>query len=52
MEPLMNYLWLFAVAGGPAILAAAFIYALLKRRRLKREERKKRDEATRELYRQ
>ncbi len=47
-----EYLWFFAVAGGPLVLALAIIYALLRRRRLSREEKAKRDERTRKLYRE
>lgn len=48
---LSDYLWFFAVAGGPVVLAAAIIYALLRRRRLSRTEEAERDKKTRELYR-
>lgn len=35
----MNYMWLFAVAIGPVILALAFIYIRMRRHRLTRAER-------------
>lgn len=49
---LSDYLWFFAVAGGPVVLGAAFVYALLRRRRLSRREKAERDKKTRELYRE
>lgn len=47
-----DYLWLFAVAGGPIILAGAILYALLRQRRLSKGEKDAQTRATRELYRQ
>jgi hypothetical protein len=46
----MDYLWLFAVAGGPIILAGALIWALLRQRRLTPREQQRGDEATKRLY--
>lgn len=51
MTAAIDYLWLLAVAGGPLLLAAAFIYALARQRRLSRSEKAAQSEATRELYR-
>ncbi|MCT8992088.1 hypothetical protein NYR54_17640 [Chelativorans sp. SCAU2101] len=45
-----DYLWFFTVGIAPFLVAFVIIYALLKRRRLSREEREARDEKTRELY--
>lgn len=45
-----DYLWFFAVGIAPFLVAFVIIYALLKRRRLGREERAARDEKTHELY--
>ena len=44
-------LWLFAVAGGPVILAAALVYALMRQRRRSPAEQKEADRKTEELYR-
>lgn len=41
---------LVVVGGGALILGIAIGYALLRQRRLSPEERARRDEATRELY--
>ena len=46
----MDALWLFAVIGGPIILAAIIAYALLRRRRLTPTERSIRNEATERAY--
>ena len=46
-----NNLWLVIVAGGPLLLAALLAWALLTRRRIGPVERRERDEATRETYR-
>ena len=47
----MEYLlWFLVVAGGPFLLAAAMIYALIRKRRLSREEKIMRDRKTAELY--
>lgn len=48
---LSDYLWFLVVAIGPVLLAFAMIYALLRRRRLSREEKDRQDKATREVYR-
>jgi len=45
-----NSMWLFAVAGGPVILAAELIYAIMRRRRT-RSEQVASDRKTKELYR-
>lgn len=34
-----NSLWLFVVAGGPVIILAAYLFVLLRRRRLSARER-------------
>lgn len=53
-EDIMDFMaegfWLFAVVGGPLLLAVAFVYALARRRKLTRAEREQSDRATRELY--
>jgi hypothetical protein len=46
-----NSMWLFAVAGGPIILALVVAYALLTRRRRGQAERRESDRATRNVYR-
>ncbi len=47
----MEYLlWFAAVAIGPVILAAAMIYAIMRKRRFSRAEQIERDRKTRELY--
>lgn len=47
---MIDYLWLVAVAGGPLLLAAAFIYALLRQRRLTASERDAQLDAEDKLY--
>lgn len=47
---MMNYLWFVTVALGPVLIAAVLAFALLRRRRLSSFEKRKGDEATRELY--
>lgn len=47
-----DFLWFFAVAIGPAILAIAFIWAILRRRRLTTREQIESDRATEKLYRE
>jgi hypothetical protein len=42
--------WLLVVAGGPIIIAAAFLYAYMNRRRLTRQEKAEQHEAVQELY--
>jgi hypothetical protein len=42
---------LLVVGGGALILGIAIAYGLLRQRRLRPEERARRDEATRDLYR-
>jgi hypothetical protein len=46
-----NTMWLVIVAGGPLLLAILIAWALLTRRRLGPAERRERDRATRENYR-
>jgi hypothetical protein len=46
-----NSLWLVIVAGGPLLLALLLAWALLTKRRKGPAERRERDEATREVYR-
>jgi hypothetical protein len=46
-----NSLWLLIVAGGPLLLAILLAWALLTRRRAGPAERRERDRATRETYR-
>lgn len=47
----MEYLfWLLVVAGGPLLLAAAFAYALVRRRRLTAREKAAQHEAIDEIY--
>ncbi len=46
-----NVMWLLIVAGGPLLLAVLFGWALLNRRRAGPAERRERDRATREIYR-
>lgn len=45
-----EFLWFFVVGIAPFLVAVVIIYALLKRRRLTREEKAARDQKTRELY--
>ncbi|MDF1609378.1 hypothetical protein PZ897_14430 [Hoeflea sp. YIM 152468] len=45
-----NLLWFLVVAVGPLLLAAAMVYALLRKRRLSREEKIRRDKKTAELF--
>ena len=47
---LSTFLWLVTVAIGPVVLACAFVYAQLRRRRLSRSEQIDRDRATDRLY--
>lgn len=47
---MIETLWLFAVGLGPVLLAAAFIYALMRRRRLSRREMVERSEAMDDLF--
>lgn len=47
-----NYLWLFTVGLGPFILAAFFIWALLRRRRLSAIEKARSHRGTEEVYRE
>lgn len=42
--------WLLVVAGGPLLLAVAFAYVLLRRRRLTPSERVAQHEAIEDLY--
>lgn len=46
-----NGMWLLVVAGGPFLLAILFAWALLTRRPKGPAERRERDRATRETYR-
>lgn len=46
-----NAMWLLVVAGGPLFLAVLLAWALVKRRRMGPAERRERDRATREAYR-
>ncbi|MCR4264668.1 hypothetical protein [Nitratireductor sp. ZSWI3] len=48
---LSDYLWVLAVSVGPLILGLALIYALVKKRRLSPDERRRQDRAVRKLYR-
>ena len=45
-----DYLWFFTVAIAPFLVFAIVIYALLRRRRLTREEQTVRAEKTKELF--
>ncbi|WEX10229.1 hypothetical protein [Chelativorans sp. AA-79] len=45
-----EYLWFFAVGVAPFLVAALVIYVLVRRRRLRPDERVARDEKTKELY--
>ena len=45
-----NYLWFVTVALGPVLLGAVFIYAMMRRRRLTREERVRLERKVHELY--
>ena len=47
-----NYLWLFAVGLGPFILAAFFIWALMRKRRYSASEEAARHQGTEEVYRE
>lgn len=47
---MIEYVWLIAIVGGPLVLAAAFIYALMRQRRLTRGERQAQARATKALY--
>jgi hypothetical protein len=47
-----NSMWLFVVAGGPAILAGVIAYALLTRRRRGRAEQKATKQSTERGYRE
>ncbi|WP_211930426.1 hypothetical protein [Ciceribacter sp. L1K23] len=47
---MIDYLWLLAVAGGPLLLAGAFIYAILRQRRLTTKERADQVDAEDKLY--
>jgi len=46
----MDLLWLFVVGIGPFLLAAAMVNALVRKRRLSRQEKAMRDKKTEELY--
>ncbi|MDQ0420573.1 hypothetical protein J2045_001597 [Peteryoungia aggregata LMG 23059] len=48
---MLDFLWLFVVMMGPALLAGAIAYAVIGQRRLSGEYRDYRDAATRQLYR-
>lgn len=45
-----NTLWLFVVGVGPFILLAAIIYALVTRRRLSRDEKRRQRQAVKDAY--
>ncbi|MCB1425240.1 MAG: hypothetical protein R3D65_03910 [Zhengella sp.] len=47
---LSNYLWFVAVALGPVLLGAVFIFVMMKRRRLSRNERAKQERKVHDLY--
>ncbi|MCL6705426.1 hypothetical protein M8R20_00290 [Pseudomonas sp. R2.Fl] len=47
---MIDFLWLLAVAGGPLLLAAAFVYAIFRQRRLSSGERRRQHVAENELY--
>jgi len=49
-HPMADYLWFFTVAIAPFLVFAIVIYALLRRRRLTREEQTVRAEKTKELF--
>ncbi|WP_200934681.1 hypothetical protein [Rhizobium sp. Leaf341] len=45
-----NYVWLFATAGGAAILGLALAYGLSTQRRLSRTEKEQQDNKVEDLY--
>jgi hypothetical protein len=45
-----NDVWLFATAGGAAILGAALAYGLMRQKRLTRREQMHQDEKVEDLY--
>ncbi|WP_200943889.1 hypothetical protein [Rhizobium sp. Leaf371] len=45
-----NYLWLFATAGGAAILGLALAFGLSSQRKLSRDERERQAERVEDLY--
>ena len=47
---MIETLWLFAVGLGPVLLGAAFIYALMRKRRLSGREKIAREEAMDDLF--
>jgi hypothetical protein len=47
---MIDFLWLLAVAGGPILLGAALVYAILRQRRLTSSERRRQLGAEDELY--
>ena len=47
---LSNYLWWVVVAFGPLLLVIAFIYSLVRRRRLDERERLERDREADRIY--
>ncbi|MCY1665978.1 hypothetical protein [Rhizobium sp. SL86] len=47
---MIDNLWFVAVAIGPVLLGAAFIYAMMRRRRLTRPEELRQDAAIQDLY--
>ncbi|MGE6739428.1 hypothetical protein ACQKGC_04035 [Allorhizobium pseudoryzae] len=47
---MIDNLWFIAVALGPVLLGAAFVYAMMRRRRLTRSEEVGQDAAIQDLY--
>ena len=45
-----NYLWLFATAGGAAILGRAIAYAMIRQKRLDPTEKRMQDDKVERLY--
>lgn len=45
-----NLLWLFAVAGGPVLLALVIVFGIARRRRLSRHAEQQREQSTRDVY--
>jgi hypothetical protein len=45
-----NYLWLFATAGGAAILGLAIAYAVMRQKRLDPVEKQMQDDKVKHLY--
>jgi hypothetical protein len=45
-----NYLWLLVVAGGPALIALAIAYAMIRNRRLTPREKQAQHQAVERMY--